>query len=94
MTIRRQLRVVLGRGGGPVVPGHPRRGGDGGRRVVAKHGDEVLERRDAVELGSVDEAHEEVAHSRAVERLEEEGILPVEDGALERSGRIRALPTR
>jgi hypothetical protein len=53
--------------------------------VVTEKRDQVVEGFGAVKLSGVDEAHEDVAHVRAVERLIEEGVLPVEDGLLQRA---------
>lgn len=66
-----------------IVPRQPGGGCCGGLGAVAEHSNEVLERRDAVELGAVDEAHEEVAHAGTVECLEEESVLAMEDCLLE-----------
>ena len=76
---------------GWTAPGYPGRsraagsGGGGERGGVRLEGREVVERIRATPLAGVDETHEEVGHLGPPFRLEEEGVLPVEDGLLERT---------
>ena len=66
-----------------VVPWQPRGGVVGDLDVVALQRDQVFKRILAVELGGVDQAHEDVADMGAVLRLEEHGVLAVQDGLLQ-----------
>jgi hypothetical protein len=47
--------------------------------MVPLERDEVLEGRDAVEFGGVNEAHEHIADLGAGQRLVEQGVLPMQD---------------
>src|ERR1022692_1714713 len=62
-----------------VVPGHPVGGVRADRRGMALESDEVFKRGDLVQLGGVDEAHENIADARAVEGAVKEGIFPMQD---------------
>src|ERR1039458_4089718 len=62
-----------------VVPGHPFGGVRADRRGMALESDEVFKRGDLVQLGGVDEAHENIADARAVEGAVKEGIFPMQD---------------
>src|SRR5207249_11784851 len=51
--------------------------------MVPLERDEVVEGRDAVQLGGVNQAHEHVADPRAGERPVEQGVLAMQDGLLQ-----------
>jgi hypothetical protein len=70
---------------GLVVPRHPRTRVARDVFMVPLQGDQILERRDAVEFGGVDEAHEHIADACAVQRLVEEGVLAMQDHLLQRA---------
>src|ERR1039457_7533232 len=61
------------------VPGHPVGGVRADRRGMALESDEVFKRGDLVQLGGVDEAHENIADARAVEGAVKEGIFPMQE---------------
>jgi hypothetical protein len=65
---------------GLVVPRHPVGGvrGDGGG--VALERDEVVERGDTIQLGGVDQAHEDVADVSAIQGAIKVGVVSVQDG--------------
>jgi hypothetical protein len=68
-----------------VFPGHPLGGSGGHLLAAAQERDQVIERLDVVEFGGVDQAHEDVADVRTVERLVEERVLSAKDGLLQQS---------
>jgi hypothetical protein len=67
----------------PVIPRQPSGRVFGRLGSVSLEGHQVVERIDPIQLAGVDEAHENVADVRSVERLEAQGIFPMKDGHLQ-----------
>src|SRR5215469_8804403 len=67
-----------------VIPRHPDRRLLGHMAGVLLQGDPIAERGNAVQLASVDQAHEQVADLGAVLRSEKECIFPVQNRLFER----------
>jgi len=68
-----------------IAPGHPRRGIGCQFGGVALQLAEVVEGIGARQFASVDQAHEQVAYLRAVQRAIEQRILAMQHGAFERA---------
>ena len=68
-----------------VIPGHPR--GRIGRQLggVALQLAEIVESIGASQFAGVDQAHEQVAYLRTVQRAIEQGVFAMQHGALERA---------
>ncbi len=66
-----------------VIPGHPLRWITLQLLGVPLQLGQIIERIGSVQLAGVDQTHEQVAHSGAVQRLIEECVLAVQDGFLQ-----------
>jgi hypothetical protein len=96
--------ILRSRGGCivPVVPGHPLRRVYGHLRRIPEQLRQVVERIDLIQFAGVDQAHEEIAHTRSVHRLIEERILAMQNSLLQcsfddvmpRAGLCRVGPIR
>ncbi len=65
------------------VPGHPLRRMRGQLRFMPLQFDQIVERVDAVQFTGVDQAHEQIAHMRAFQRLVEQRVLAIQNRFLQ-----------
>ena len=68
-----------------IVPRHPLRGLRGQFRFVPLQFDQIVEWIDTIQFTGVDEAHEQIAHLRAFQRLVEQRVLAIQNRLLQRT---------
>ena len=68
--------------GTPIVPWHPLRRTHGHFRGMPEQFGQVIEWIDLVQFAGMDQAHEQIAHSGAVQGLVEERVLAIQNRLL------------